>query len=57
MASSDEEEDDEREPTLKYSKLTSSLASVYRGGDSSSAFQVSADKLVRLLYRVVRYPR
>lgn len=46
MSSSDEEEEDEREPTLKYSKLTSSLGSIYRGGDSSSAFQVTGDKLV-----------
>jgi len=42
----DEEEDEEKEPNLKYTRLTSSVASLYRGGDSSSAFAVTGDKMV-----------
>ena len=45
-AESDEEEEDE--PQLKYTKLTGSLSSVYRNGDTTSAFFVGGDKMVRL---------
>ena len=40
------EEEEDTEPRLKYSRLTSSLASVYRSADSTSAFVVSGDKMV-----------
>lgn len=45
----DNEEDDEEEgePKLKYTRLTGSLASVYRGGDATSASMVAGDKMVR----------
>lgn len=39
----DEEED---EPKLKYARLTSHLAPVYRNGDATSAFLVAGDKMV-----------
>lgn len=43
----DEEEDDEdEEPKLKYTRLTSSLAPVYRNGDATSTFLVAGDKMV-----------
>jgi len=42
----EEEEDEEKEPNLKYTRLTSSVASLYRSGDSSSAFAVTGDKMV-----------
>jgi len=43
----DEDEDEEdREPNLKYTRLTSSVASLYRNGDSTSAFAVTGDKMV-----------
>lgn len=48
--SEDDEDDDEgqdEEPKLKYSRLTGSLGAVYRAGDSSSAFLVAGDKMVR----------
>jgi hypothetical protein len=41
-----EDEEEDKEPNLKYTRLTSSLASLYRGGDSSSAFAVTGDKMV-----------
>lgn len=44
---SDEEEGQDEEPKLKYSRLTGSLGAVYRAGDSSSAFLVAGDKMVR----------
>lgn len=43
----DEEEEEEDEPRLKYTKLTASLASVYRNGDATSTFLVGGDKMVR----------
>ena len=43
----EEEEEDEEEPQLKYTKLTGNLASVYRGGDDTSASFVGGDKMVR----------
>ncbi|QIX00337.1 hypothetical protein AMS68_005854 [Peltaster fructicola] len=43
---SDDEEEDEDEPKLKYDKLTGRLASVYRNGDSTSAFAVAGNKMV-----------
>lgn len=42
----EDEEDEEDEPRLKYSQLTGSLSSVYRGGDATSTFMVGGDKLV-----------
>jgi len=43
----DEDDDEEdREPNLKYTRLTSSVASLYRNGDSTSAFAVTGDKMV-----------
>ncbi|KAJ9647000.1 Vacuolar protein sorting-associated protein 41 [Coniosporium tulheliwenetii] len=42
----DEEEDEEDEPKLKYTRLTGNLASVYRGGDATSAFMVAGDKMI-----------
>ena len=41
-----EEDEEEDEPKLKYAKLTGSLTSVYRNGDSTSAFTVAGDKMV-----------
>ncbi|RDW78353.1 hypothetical protein BP5796_06205 [Coleophoma crateriformis] len=44
----DEEDDDdeeEEEPKLKYARLTSHLAPVYRNGDATSAFLVAGDKM------------
>ena len=45
---SDEEDEDEadEEPKLKYTRLTSSLAPVYRNGDATSTFLVAGDKMV-----------
>lgn len=43
-----EEEEEEEEPKLKYARLTSYLAPVYRNGDATSAFLVAGDKMVRL---------
>lgn len=44
----DEEEDEseDEEPRLKYVSLTKSQGSLYRGGDSVSAFLVTGDKMV-----------
>lgn len=42
----DEEDEDESEPKLKYSRLTGSLASVYRKGDSTSSVLTVGDKTV-----------
>ncbi len=45
----DEDEDDEdEEPSLKISRLTPHLNSVYRNGDATSAFLVAGDKMVSL---------
>ncbi|KAK4982400.1 Vacuolar protein sorting-associated protein 41, partial [Elasticomyces elasticus] len=41
----EEEEGEEDEPKLKYTKLTSSLGSVYRNGDATSSFVVAGDKM------------
>lgn len=41
----DAEEADE-EPKLKYTRITSSLAPVYRNGDAASTFMVAGDKMV-----------
>ncbi|KAF1970390.1 hypothetical protein BU23DRAFT_538104 [Bimuria novae-zelandiae CBS 107.79] len=44
---SEEEEDDaDEEPKLKYTRLTSNLAPVYRNGDATSTFLVAGDKMV-----------
>lgn len=43
-----DEEEEEEEPRLKYTKLTASLASVYRNGDDTSTFIVAGDKMVWL---------
>lgn len=43
----DEEEDEvEEEPKLKYTRLTSNLAPVYRNGDATSSSMVAGDKMV-----------
>jgi hypothetical protein len=45
----DQDDDDEAqddEPKLKYHRLTSNLASVYRNGDATSCFVAGADKMV-----------
>ncbi|KAF2752252.1 vacuolar assembly protein-like protein [Sporormia fimetaria CBS 119925] len=53
IAREEEEEDDDsdqddadEEPKLKYSRLTSSLAPVYRNGDATSTFMVAGDKMI-----------
>ena len=47
-----EEEEDEadEEPKLKYTRLTSSLAPVYRNGDATSTFLVAGDKMVGRMF-------
>lgn len=42
----DDSEEDDDEPKLKYDRLTSTLGSVYRNGDATSAFIVGGDKMV-----------
>jgi hypothetical protein len=42
----DEDDDHEDEPKLKYHRLTANLSSVYRGGDATSSFIVSGDKMI-----------
>ncbi|KAK0650344.1 Vacuolar protein sorting-associated protein 41-like protein [Lasiodiplodia hormozganensis] len=42
----DDSEDDDDEPKLKYDRLTSTLGSVYRNGDATSAFIVGGDKMI-----------
>jgi len=42
----DDEDEADDEPKLKYSRLTSSLAPVYRNGDATSTFLVAGDKMV-----------
>ncbi|KAL5408660.1 hypothetical protein PMIN03_006427 [Paraphaeosphaeria minitans] len=43
----DEDEDEaDEEPKLKYTRLTSSLAPVYRNGDATSTFLVAGDKMI-----------
>jgi hypothetical protein len=43
----DEADDDhEDEPKLKYHRLTGNLSSVYRGGDATSSFIISGDKMI-----------
>ncbi len=42
----EEDDEDEFEPNLKYTRLTGKLAAVYRNGDSTSCFQAAGDKLV-----------
>ncbi|XMA13796.1 hypothetical protein WAI453_006587 [Rhynchosporium graminicola] len=43
----DEDEDEEEdEPKLKYARMTSHLAPVYRNGDATSAFLVGGDKMI-----------
>ena len=46
----DGEDEEEEEPKLKYTRLTGSLSSVYRGGDATSAFLVAGDKMVGAYY-------
>ncbi|KAL1301650.1 hypothetical protein AAFC00_005872 [Neodothiora populina] len=48
-ADEEEEDDDDEEdgePKLKYTKLTGSLATVYRNGDATSASLLAGDKMV-----------
>lgn len=42
----EEDEDEDEEPSLKISRLTPHLNSVYRNGDATSAFLVAGDKMV-----------
>lgn len=42
----DDEDEEDDEPKLKYARLTSHLAPVYRNGDATSAFLVAGDKMV-----------
>lgn len=42
----EEDEEEEEEPKLKYARLTGRLSSIYRNGDSTSAFTVAGDKMV-----------
>ncbi len=52
----DEEEyddDEEDEPRLKYTSLTKNLRPAYRNGDSTSAFLVAGDKMVRCHERLL----
>ncbi len=42
----EEDEEDEAEPNLKYTRLTGKLGAVYHNGDSTSCFQAAGDKLV-----------
>jgi len=47
----DNEDEADEEPKLKYTRLTSSLAPVYRNGDATSTFMVAGDKMVgRMLH-------
>ncbi|KAJ4290959.1 Vacuolar protein sorting-associated protein 41 [Kalmusia sp. IMI 367209] len=41
----DDEDEADEEPKLKYTRLTSSLAPVYRNGDATSSFLVAGDKM------------
>lgn len=50
---SSEEEEEEREPNLKYTRLTSNISKIYNGGDSTSSFLVTGDKMVCLQH--IRY--
>ena len=45
----DGDEDADEEPKLKYTRLTSSLAPVYRNGDATSTFMVAGDKMVQCI--------
>lgn len=47
MDEDDDEDEEDEEPKLKYTKVTSSLASVYRNGDATSSSLVAGDKMVR----------
>ncbi|KAI8627198.1 hypothetical protein F5Y19DRAFT_182450 [Xylariaceae sp. FL1651] len=42
----EEEEEEEDEPKLKYARLTQHLGTIYRNGDSTSAFLVAGDKMI-----------
>lgn len=42
----DDEDEVEEEPKLKYTRLTSNLAPVYRNGDATSSSMVAGDKMV-----------
>ncbi|WPG97400.1 Hypothetical protein R9X50_00017500 [Acrodontium crateriforme] len=41
----EDDDEEEEEPKLKYASLTGSLTSIYRNGDSTSAFVVAGDKM------------
>jgi hypothetical protein len=43
----DKDEEDDEEPRLKYTRLTKSLAGVYRNGDAVSTSVVFGDRMVR----------
>ncbi|KAI2631156.1 hypothetical protein GGS21DRAFT_523532 [Xylaria nigripes] len=42
----EDEEEEEDEPRLKHARLTPHLGTVYRNGDSTSAFLVAGDKMI-----------
>jgi hypothetical protein len=46
----DDDGGEDDEPKLKYHRLTPSLSSLYRGGDATSAFIVSGDKMVTIRF-------
>lgn len=50
----DDIDDADEEPKLKYTRLTSSLAPVYRNGDATSTSMVAGDKMV---WRMLLGPR
>lgn len=54
----DDDDDDEadEEPKLKYTRLTSNLAPVYRNGDATSSFLVAGDKMVRRMLQASSHP-
>jgi len=43
---SQEENEEDEEPRLKYTKLTGNISSIYRNGDDTSVSIVAGDKLV-----------
>ena len=46
----DDDDDDDEEPRLKYTRLTKSLAGVYRNGDAVSSSVVFGDRMVRFYF-------
>lgn len=42
----DDDEEEDEEPRLKFARLTTNLAPVYRNGDATSSFLVAGDKMI-----------